>query len=192
MQELSKSLAEFNKEFKGLAADSKNPFFKSTYISLDGILQTVRPLLSKHGLSVIQEATSDGEYAIVQTTLLHISGESYVTDKLKMKPVKNDPQGFGSCITYCKRYQLGALLGICESVDDDGNGATGLSEKNLENNAKVLTPVQAKIIQEAGSNKNISEIKNILKAYGYKTSKEILVTDFNKILEAIKALEDKQ
>lgn len=192
MQELSKALAEFNKEFKGLNPDSKNPFFKSNYISLDGILQTVRPLLAKNGLSVIQDASSDGTYAIVRSTLIHTSGEQYTTDELKMKPIKIDPQSFGSCITYCKRYQLGALLGICENVDDDGKNASGTGNENLENNAKVLTPVQIKIIQEAGAKKRITDVKDVLKAYGYKTSKEILVTDFNKILEAIKALEDKQ
>lgn len=121
---LFKDFIEFQKEFKGMTPDATNPFFKSSYITLDGILETVRPILSKHGLCVLQEATGDGEYIFVKTKLAHISGEILETDILKMKPQKNDPQSMGSCITYAKRYQLAALLGICESVDDDGNKAT--------------------------------------------------------------------
>lgn len=123
---LWKSFIEFQKEFKGLRPDGKNPFFKSNYITLDGILETVRPILSKHSLAVIQEATTNEVGNVtVRTILVHESGESFSTDKLTMIPNKiNDPQCLGSCITYAKRYQLGALLGICESVDDDGNAAT--------------------------------------------------------------------
>ena len=87
-------------------------------------METVRPILAKNGLAVIQEATGDGEYIFVKTKLAHTSGEILETDILRMKPQKNDPQSMGSCITYAKRYQLAALLGICESVDDDGNKAT--------------------------------------------------------------------
>lgn len=123
---LWKAFIEFQKEFKGLRPDGKNPFFKSNYITLDGILETVRPILSKNGLAVIQEATTNEVGNItVKTMLVHESGECYSTDKLTMIPQKiNDPQCLGSLITYAKRYQLGALLGICESVDDDANGAT--------------------------------------------------------------------
>ena len=123
---LWKSFITFQKEFKGLRPDGKNPFFKSNYITLDGILETVRPILSKNGLAVLQEATTNEEFNVtVKTILVHESGEYFETEKLTMKPSKvNDPQCLGSLITYAKRYQLGALLGICESVDDDGNKAT--------------------------------------------------------------------
>jgi DNA-directed RNA polymerase subunit RPC12/RpoP len=122
---LWKAFIEFQKDFKGMKPDATNPFFKSTYITLDGILETVRPILSKHGLAVLQEARGCDGSAVVKTYLIHESGESFTTDILEMKPSKpNDPQQMGSCITYAKRYQLAALLGICESIDDDGNTAT--------------------------------------------------------------------
>ena len=124
MKNINKAFIEFNKEFQGLTPDGKNPFFKSTYITLDGILQTVRPLLAKHDLAVFQNAFTDNEWICVKTTILHSSGENIESDVMKMKPVKNDPQAIGSCITYMKRYSIGAALGICESVDDDGNAAT--------------------------------------------------------------------
>ena len=40
-----------------------------------------------------------------------------------MRPVKNDPQGVGSCITYMRRYALGAVLCLNIDKDDDGNKA---------------------------------------------------------------------
>lgn len=124
MESLFKSFIKFQSEFTGMKPDASNPFFKSSYITLDGILETVRPILAKNDLAVMQEATGDGEFIYVKTKLIHSSGEMLETELLKMKPQKNDPQQMGSCITYAKRYQLAALLGICESVDDDGNKAT--------------------------------------------------------------------
>src|SRR5690554_1866282 len=122
MQELYKAFIKFQSEFKGLKPDASNPFFKSNYIKLDGILEAVRPLLAKHGLAVIQNAhtTEDGLMA-VKTILIHESGQSMETDTMTMRSTKDDPQQRGSVVTYMKRYQLGALVGVCESVDDDGN-----------------------------------------------------------------------
>ena len=112
MQELYKSFIKFQSEFKGLKPDAENPFFKSSYITLDGILETTRPILTSNGLSIIQNAFSDDAGNMcVKTILIHESGQSLETQR-------------GSLITYMKRYQLGALLGICESVDDDANVAT--------------------------------------------------------------------
>ena len=133
-ESIFKAIIKFHAEFKGMKPDASNPFFKSSYITLDGILETVRPILSNHGLALIQEATGDGEFIFVKTKLIHEAGESIETEYLKMKPQKNDPQGMGSCITYAKRYQLAAFLGICESVDDDGNKATFGNSKPTSSN----------------------------------------------------------
>ena len=125
MKDLYASFINFQKEFKGMKADASNPFFKSTYITLDGILETVRPLLVKNGLAVIQNAFSDDEDNMcVKTILIHETGQTLETETMKMRPQKDDAQQRGSVITYMKRYQLGALLGICESIDDDANLAT--------------------------------------------------------------------
>ena len=118
------AMIEVEKEIKGMTPDAKNPFFKSNYITLDGILEYARPILAKNGIWAFQNAASDGEYVELTTRLVHSSGEYIETDILKMKPQKNDPQQLGSCITYAKRYQLAAILGISSEIDDDGNKAT--------------------------------------------------------------------
>ena len=166
---LFKDFIEFQKEFKGMTPDATNPFFKSSYITLDGILETVRPILSKHGLCVLQEATGDGEYIFVKTKLAHVSGEILETDILKMKPQKNDPQSMGSCITYAKRYQLAALLGICESVDDDGNKATYPDKTPQSKENKVYKCVHCE-----------KEVTEKIAKFSYGKFKKILCLDCQK------------
>lgn len=100
-----------------------NPFFKSKYAPLPEILNEIRPLLNENGLIFIQNTGAIEDKIYVETVLYHTSGESYSTDKLCLRPDKNTPQGAGSAITYARRYQLTALLGITNEDDDDGNAA---------------------------------------------------------------------
>ena len=167
MENICKAFVKFQSEFKGMKPDSSNPFFKSTYISLDGILETARPILAKNGLAVIQEATGDGEYIFVKTKLIHESGEMIETEVLKMKPQKNDPQSMGSCITYSKRYQLAALLGICECIDDDANIATyGNNTPDQSKSNGKLSAKQVGRLLAIGLKAGIKEpeIKKVIKA----------------------------
>ena len=57
--EVAAALANFNLEMENIAKNAKNPFFKSSYLDLSAIANTVRPLLAKHGLSVIQYPIDD-------------------------------------------------------------------------------------------------------------------------------------
>ena len=185
MENICKAFVKFQSEFKGMKPDSSNPFFKSTYISLDGILETARPILAKNGLAVIQEATGDGEYIFVKTKLIHESGEMIETEVLKMKPQKNDPQSMGSCITYSKRYQLAALLGICECIDDDANIAT-YGNNNLEQSKSTgkLSAKQVGRLLAIGLKAGIKEpeIKKVIKAeFGKDKIEDLSIEAYNSI-----------
>lgn len=127
--ELAKALVKFNSEVNKIAKDADNPFFKNNYATLDTIIDEIRPILSKHGLSIMQIPSGDGQNVTLKTLLLHESGEWLESDELTMKPVKNDPQAVGSCITYARRYSLAAFLSLNTGEDDDGNGATYGKEK---------------------------------------------------------------
>lgn len=135
--ELAKALVKFNSEVNKIAKDADNPFFKNNYATLDTIIDEIRPILSKHGLSIMQIPSGDGQNVTLKTLLLHESGEWLESDELTMKPVKNDPQAVGSCITYARRYSLAAFLSLNTGEDDDGNGATyGKGNKpNQKNNS---------------------------------------------------------
>ena len=185
MENIYKAFVKFQSEFKGMKPDSSNPFFKSTYISLDGILETVRPILAKNGLAVIQEATGDGDYIFVKTKLIHESGEMIETEVLKMKPQKNDPQSMGSCITYSKRYQLAALLGICECIDDDANIATyGNSVPEQSKSNGKLSAKQVGRLLAIGLKAGIKEpeIKKVIKSeFGKDKIEDLSIEAYNSI-----------
>ena len=191
MENIYKAFVKFQSEFKGMKPDSSNPFFKSTYISLDGILETARPILAKNGLAVIQEATGDGDYIFVKTKLIHESGEMIETEILKMKPQKNDPQSMGSCITYSKRYQLAALLGICECIDDDANIATyGNNTPEQSKSTGKLSAKQVGRLLAIGLKAGIKEpeIKKVIKAeFGKDKIEDLSIETYNSVCNRLEA-----
>jgi len=121
---LAKALVKFNARVGKISKDAKNPFFKNNYATLDNIINEVRPILSEFGLNILQLPSSDGEHIKISTLLMHESGEWLESDGLTMKPVKNDPQGMGSAITYARRYALQSFLSLNTGEDDDGNNAS--------------------------------------------------------------------
>jgi hypothetical protein len=143
ISELTKALAQFTADVKNPINDADNPYFKSRYSTLPNVLNLVRPILSKYGLSLIQSASGDGEKASVTSLLMHSSGEWIETDPLIMKPEKNTPQGIASAITYARRYQVAAMLNISADEDDDGAVASG-TENAKSKKGKDATPPEPK------------------------------------------------
>lgn len=129
---LAEALAKAQGQMNNAAKDSDNPFFKSKYADLAAVWDACRWPLSSNGLSVAQPiTTSDAGVVTVETILMHLSGE-WISSSLSIKPVKQDPQGVGSAITYARRFALGALVGV-SAADDDGNEASGKVDKNNYN-----------------------------------------------------------
>ena len=140
INELAKALATVQGNLEGAKMDAENPFFKAKYASLFSIWDACRQALTDNGLSVVQTCSiGEGEGLIVDTTLLHTSGQ-WISGELAIKPTKNDPQGVGSAITYARRYGLAAIIGICPE-DDDAEGAT---EHKAKPEAKKVAPAKAK------------------------------------------------
>ena len=132
IKNIAAALAEFQADVKDPARNGENPHFRSKYVQLDGLLAAVRPLLAKHGLSVIQSTGGNGQDIAVTTMLMHKSGEWIETDALMIKPAKSDPQGCMSAITYSRRYSLSAALGVAWDDDDDGNAASAPPKSNAK------------------------------------------------------------
>jgi len=102
-----------------------NPHYKSKFTDLPTTIDSVKALLGKNGLAVVQIPTVDanGELVLI-SEVLHISGES-LTSYYPIRPQQNTPQGVGSAITYARRYAYQAMLGIAPvGEDDDGNEAS--------------------------------------------------------------------
>jgi len=153
------ALCKFNGEISSISKDAKNPFFKSDYVTLDKLILATRELLQKNGLSVLQMPLSKetGEIGI-QTILLHESGEYIESDPLFMKPVKNDPQGAGSLITYLRRYSYQAILNLNTGEDDDaGNPAHGNNDNDTAPTLKTLTDKQLNRLYAIANSKGYSK-----------------------------------
>lgn len=136
MKNLYKALAKFRQQLKQPAKDGTNPYLKSTYVTLDGVIKAVDTALEGTGLSYIQEAaTSDGLPA-VRTVLFHEDGGTMASGWLSL-PLKNGatPQDVGSLLTYAKRYQLAAFFGVSSDVDDDGNSASSQGDQRYPQSA---------------------------------------------------------
>lgn len=122
MEAISKALVKAQAAMSHAAKDAKNPHFKSAYSSLASVIDAVRPALSSNGLAFVQKLhTADGGVA-VETVLIHESGQEMSFGTLFIPATKQDAQGYGSAISYAKRYSLQAALGIA-SEDDDGQAA---------------------------------------------------------------------
>ncbi len=116
-------LGDIKKEGSASIPTKSGGSYSYKYATLPSILQTVRPILHKHGLAVIQNAAAgrDGHIDIF-TMLVHTSGEYMVLQALPM-PMGNTAQETGSAITYGRRYHILAALGLAADDDDDGASA---------------------------------------------------------------------
>lgn len=101
-----------------------NPHLKNRYADLAAVIDAVKDPLARHGLGFVQRVTEREAGGIyVETVLVHRSGETLACGMLPIPVVKADPQGFGSAVSYGKRYSLAAALGV-PSGDDDGELAS--------------------------------------------------------------------
>lgn len=124
-------------EFPKIKKDATNPFFKNKYASLDGMLEVVLPILHKNALVLVQNPINDGDRIGIHTQIFHTDGD-FIESKFTVTLAKNDPQGAGSAITYCRRYALTAMLGLNVEEDDDANTASGNHQAQQARPAQTL------------------------------------------------------
>jgi hypothetical protein len=148
LNELAGALAKAQAMLKPAVKDSMNPHFKNRYADLESVWDACREPLTKNGLSVTQLPiqTGDGR-TVLRTMLIHVSGQ-YLTSELPLNPVKNDPQGLGSALSYMRRYALAAMVGVVQT-DDDGNEASTPAEPARKPVAAVKPQAQAQAAKPA-------------------------------------------
>jgi hypothetical protein len=116
------ALAAAQAEVENAIKGNVNPHFKSRYADLAEVLNTVRPVFARHGLSILQSTAFDGINVSVTTTLAHAEG-GWVSSCASCVPARVDAQGIGAATTYLRRYALAAMAGVAQE-DDDGNAAS--------------------------------------------------------------------
>jgi hypothetical protein len=110
IKELACALAKAQGQMGGAHKGKANPFFKSVYADLSSVVTAIREPLSSNGLSFIQATEpSDKDEIRVITMLMHESGE-WLSSTIAIPVSKADAQGYGSAITYAKRYGLQLCL----------------------------------------------------------------------------------
>lgn len=119
IENLAAALGRFQSETHGVVRDAVNPFHKNRYATLEAVIETARPGLTKAGLAFLQAPAGWGGSSVELTTMLmHGASGEWIRFTTSMPIPKPDPQGVGSAITYACRYALMAMLGL-PPMDDD-------------------------------------------------------------------------
>lgn len=120
---IASALVKAQKAFGPALKTSSNPHFRSRYADLSACVEAVIDALNNNGIAMMQRVTPSDTGVIVETMLIHESGETISNGQLHVPASKHDAQGYGSALTYARRYSLMAACGIAPE-DDDGNAAS--------------------------------------------------------------------
>lgn len=122
IKELSQAMAKAFPAIEGAIKGKANPAFRSKYADLSSVIDAVKPALADNGLWFRQVTHNVDGGVCVETIIHHASGESLSCGQLFVPATKQDAQGYGSALTYARRYSLMAAFGV-PAEDDDGNAA---------------------------------------------------------------------
>jgi len=175
LDKLFQALSKAQQEMVMAKTDARNPFFKSKYADLASVVKASRPYLCANGLCVIQRILPNmkGEMSLF-TRLCHSSGQ-WMESSMPILPPKSDIQTIGSYITYLRRYNYAAVVGVVAAEeDDDGETAMGGARRqmnaapNKSSASSNVTKAQVQVISsELEGHEDILE--GLLK--GFKISK---------------------
>lgn len=163
---LTASIIKVQGAISSVHKNAKNAHFKSSYATLENVIDTARPALQEAEIAFVQApgAVVDGSVEIT-TMLVHSSGE-WMRSTLHVPLGKRDPQGVGSAITYGCRYSLMAMLGL-PPTDDDGEAAMERGSFTPSQPAAGATPVRSSAALKRDGfwpefERELSEIKTLL------------------------------
>lgn len=151
IEHLAVALAKAQGDMENPSFDTMNPFFKNKYASLATVRDTVTPALAKQGLSLVQLIGHQEGGITCETVLLHASGQ-FISSTLYMPSAKQDAQGYGSAITYARRYALMAICGVVGDEDDDAQGAVKAKITPTAGAHETLTKDQIAKVDKVASN----------------------------------------
>lgn len=123
MKNIASALVKAQKAFGPALKTNTNPHFRSKYADLSACVEAVIDALNTNGIALIQQTHECEHGVMVETVFVHESGETLSSGKLHVPASKQDAQGYGSALTYARRYSLMAACGIAPE-DDDGNAAS--------------------------------------------------------------------
>jgi len=164
MKNIASALVKAQRGFAPALKTSTNPHFRSKYVDLAGCVEAVVDSLNAAGIALIQRTSEDATGVTVETVFVHESGEMLECGKLHVPAAKQDPQGYGSALTYARRYSLMAACGIAPE-DDDGNAASKVKVSATKtdlvpsNRMSVIADVAAAINERMSANDVIGAVE---------------------------------
>lgn len=166
-------------EMGGAKRDAKNPHFKSTYATLETVIETAKPALQAYGIAFMQAPGQLVDGALEVTTML-VHGESgqWMRSTLHVPLQKRDPQGVGSAITYACRYSLMAMLGI-PPVDDDGESAMDRSGGKDTLSKADARPIYTKLVEDMRRQTSKSDLRSWISDPDVKAMRAQLPADWD-------------
>lgn len=190
MKAIAPALLAAQKATEFAKKDATNPHFKNKYADLPAVIEAVKPALNAAGIVYIQTASpSDDNRLHLTTMLMHESGE-WISDTLVMPLPKQDPQGYGSAMTYARRYALAAITGVYQD-DDDGNAASGPATRptQAQNDAapseSQATEADAMIVAQMNAAATVPDLAKLMN--GLPADQKRLVTQhFNQRMSELK------
>jgi hypothetical protein len=148
MKNIASALVRAQRGFAPALKTSTNPHFRSKYVDLAGCVEAVVDALNSAGIALVQRTSEDSTGVTVETVFVHESGEMLECGKLHVPASKQDPQGFGSALTYARRYSLMAACGIAPE-DDDGNAASKV--KVSATKTDLVTPHRMNVVADVAA-----------------------------------------
>lgn len=143
------ALLKAQKLMGGATKGASNPYFKSRYADYSAVLEACKDLLNDNGIVILQpHGTNVQGQSVVETILMHESGEWMSSETPIVVKQGNDPQALGSAITYARRYGLQSLISM-PTEDDDGEKAMTRKPEAAKTNTSYPT----------SHNKNVTELK---------------------------------
>jgi len=154
MKEIASALVKAQKAFGPALKTSTNPHFKSKYADLAACIEAVIDGLNNNGIALIQQTHECDSGVMVETIFVHESGETFSAGKLHVPASKHDAQGYGSALTYARRYSVMSACGIAPE-DDDGNGASkpkADKHEAIQNEYQAFEAKHLPVLREAAMN----------------------------------------
>ena len=142
MGDIHKSFVTAYADMDNPKKNAANPAFRSKYANLEEVLSVIRPLLAAVGLAITQEPVSEDGRIGVWTRIHDAEGDCIDFGAFTVPLTKNDAQGAGSAITYCRRYALTSIFGLAQE-DDDGNAASKPQVRHTPNAQPTPEPEPA-------------------------------------------------
>lgn len=182
---LFSAMAKAFPKIEGAIKDTDNPAFKRDgkvhkYADLASVVAAIKPALAENGLFFSQIAHEHEGGVCIETMVGHESGEHMSFGKLFVPASKHDAQGYGSALTYCRRYSLMAAFGVCPE-DDDGNAAAASAPKQAKADEGMPSDAWAKLVQlgEASG----TQVGELIKRFGVKNLRLLAPKQYDEAIE---------